>query len=68
MWERCIWGFGGGNLSERDHLEDSDIEEKIILKWVFRKWDGSMDRVDLAQNWNRWRELVKNSTKYGEFF
>jgi hypothetical protein len=25
---------------ERDHLEDSGIDEKIILRWLFRKWDG----------------------------
>jgi hypothetical protein len=22
---------------------------RIILKWIFRKWDGSMDWVDLAK-------------------
>jgi hypothetical protein len=35
-------GFWWGNLSERDHLEDSGTEECIILKWIFRKWDGVM--------------------------
>jgi hypothetical protein len=34
----CIQGFGGGNLRERDHLEDPGIDS-IILRWVFRKWD-----------------------------
>ena len=28
-----------GNLRERDHLEEPDVEWRIILKWVFRKWD-----------------------------
>jgi hypothetical protein len=33
-------GFWWGNLRERDHLEDSGIYKKIILKWLFRKVDG----------------------------
>jgi len=24
---------------ETDHLEDPDVDEKIILRWIFRKWD-----------------------------
>jgi hypothetical protein len=31
-------GFWWGNLRGRDHLQDSNIEERIILKWTFRKW------------------------------
>ena len=30
--ERCIEGFGGGNLRERDHLEDLSVGWRIILK------------------------------------
>jgi hypothetical protein len=37
--ERHIQGFDGGNLRERDHLEDPGIGGRIILRWVFRKWD-----------------------------
>jgi len=32
-------GFWWGNLRERDHLGDPDINGRIILKWICRKWD-----------------------------
>jgi len=28
-------------LGERDHLEEPDVDEIIILKSIFKKWDGS---------------------------
>ena len=31
-------GFWCGNLRERDHLVDSGVDERIILRWKFRKW------------------------------
>jgi hypothetical protein len=27
------------NIRERDHLEDPGVDERIILRWIFRKWD-----------------------------
>ena len=29
-----------GNLRERGHWGDEDIEGRIILKWIFRKLEG----------------------------
>jgi hypothetical protein len=31
---------------------------RIILRWIFRKWDGGMDWIDVAQDRGRWRALV----------
>jgi hypothetical protein len=29
-----------GDLRERDHVEDLGIGGRIILKFIFKKWDG----------------------------
>jgi len=31
---------GTGNLRERDHWGDPDVDGRIILRWIFRKWKG----------------------------
>jgi hypothetical protein len=45
MWH--IWGsrevhtgFWQGKLRERDNLENLSVDGRIILKWIFQKWDG----------------------------
>jgi hypothetical protein len=32
-------GFGWENLRERDRWGDPGIEGRIIIRWIFRKWD-----------------------------
>ena len=36
MHTQCWWG----NLRGRDLLEDRGVDGRIILRWIYRKWDG----------------------------
>jgi hypothetical protein len=35
--QACI-GFWWGNLRGKDHWLDPDVDGRIILGWMFRKW------------------------------
>jgi hypothetical protein len=46
MWH--VWGrgevhtgFWWGDLRERDRFKDLGVNGRIVLKWVFKKWDGA---------------------------
>jgi hypothetical protein len=43
--EACT-GYWWGNMRGRGHLEDPGVDERIILRWIFKKrdvgiWTGS---------------------------
>jgi len=40
-------GFWCGNLRERDHMGDPSVDGRIILSWIFRKWD-----VEVETGWS----------------
>jgi len=45
-------------MRERDDLEDPDVDGRMILRWMFRKWNGCMAWIELTQSRNRWQALV----------
>ena len=36
---RGAYKFMWRNLMGKDHLEDRGVDGRIILRWIFRKWD-----------------------------
>jgi hypothetical protein len=62
------------NLKTRDQLGNSDVDERIILKFILNKlvYKG-MDWIDLALNMCQWRALANTVINVrfhegGEFF
>jgi hypothetical protein len=46
------------NLREIHHLEGPGVDGRIILKWIFNKWGGDLERIFLAHNKDMWLVLV----------
>jgi hypothetical protein len=42
----------------REHSEDLGVDGRIMLKWICKDWDGSMNWIELAQDRERLRALV----------
>jgi hypothetical protein len=51
-------GFWCGGPREGDRLGDPGVNGRIILKWIFKKWEGGLNWIELAQDRDRWRALV----------
>jgi len=37
--EEVYTGFWWGDMRERDHLGDPGVDGRIILRWIYKKWD-----------------------------
>jgi hypothetical protein len=52
---RVLWG----NLRERGHWGDPDVDGMIILRWIFRKLErGCGNSMESDQDRDRWRALL----------
>jgi hypothetical protein len=66
VWRRrevctgCWWG----NLTERGHWGDPDVDGRIILRWIFRKLEGVVEWMELAQDRESYRALVSTVNNF----
>ena len=47
------------NLNETNHLEDLDVDGRIILRCILKELFGCVDWIDLAQNKGKCRAFMK---------
>jgi len=45
-------------LRERTHFKDTGVDGRIIFKWIFKKWVGGSEWIDLAQSGEIGRAVV----------
>jgi hypothetical protein len=72
MKKVCI-RFWCGNRRERDHWRDPGLEGRIILGWIFRKWDVGvwtgfgLLRIETVAGHFEYGNQPSGSIKYGKF-
>jgi hypothetical protein len=47
-----------GKLEGKRPLGKPRVDGKMILKWIFGKWNRGMDWIDMAPGRDRWRADV----------
>ena len=57
-WRKGAHRVWWGNLRERDHMEDSGVDGRIIFRCILRNLEGDTDWIDVTQDRDRWRALV----------
>ena len=55
---RGATGFSWSNLRKGDHLVDTGVDGRIILNSISDKWDRGKDKINLAQDTDRWWAVV----------
>ena len=44
---------GACRILVNEHLENLGEDGRIVLNWIFKKWDGGIDWIDLTEDRNR---------------
>ena len=49
--------YGINSSIQLDHLEDTGVNERAILKLIFKKYDTNVEWVDMTQGRDTWLDL-----------
>ena len=65
--ERGVHKVLVGKHEGKNHWGDQDVDGRIILRCIFRKWEGVVGTgwSELAQDRDRWRALVSTVMNFG---
>jgi hypothetical protein len=58
--DKCVPGLWWENLNKVGHSKDIDIDERVRLKVILKRW-GSVDYISLAQARDSWWALVNTA-------
>jgi hypothetical protein len=53
----CTW-FWWESPKERDHSEDRGVDGRMVSEWILREIGWGVERIQLAEDTDRWRALV----------
>ena len=53
-----LTGFWSGGLRKRDPPENLGVDGRIILKWIFKRYDGGVDWITVFRDKEKWRVFV----------
>jgi hypothetical protein len=63
-WERRVYKFfWWESPKERDHSEDRGINGRMGSEWIFGRLRGDVEWIQVAQDRDRWRAVVKTVMK-----
>jgi hypothetical protein len=58
VWERTGTYTIFVGKPARGHFKDIFVDGNLILKEMFKKYDGGVDWFGLAQSWDKWQSVV----------
>jgi len=64
--QKHVQPYGGETRSKKEHLEDTGVDDRLILKWALKEMGREVvDRTDLVKIRNKWQDLARNVINFG---
>jgi hypothetical protein len=63
--EKKCTRFWWESPKERDHSEDRGVDDTMESQWILERFTGRVERIQLAQDKDRWRLLGIRCQTFG---